>query len=318
MVVLTKPALKPANFYSGIPVVDLLEPGSAALLVSACEELGFFKVTNHGVPMELIARLEAETVKFFSLPQHEKELVCSANPFGYGNRRIGSNGDVGWVEYLLLEIISKPVPHASSLAFLREPSAKSFCCALNEYVMAVRRVACKVLEKMAEGLKIEPRDVFSKVVMDEESDSVLRLNHYPSCQGFNGSMTGFGEHTDPQIISVLRSNNTSGLEISLKNGSWVSVLPDQESFFVNVGDSLQVMTNGRFRSVRHRVLANGNKSRVSMIYFGGPPSRERLAPLPLLMGEGEKSLYREFTWCEYKTSAYKTRLGDDRLGQFQR
>ncbi|RWW13273.1 hypothetical protein GW17_00023020 [Ensete ventricosum] len=246
MVVLTKPALgqvslprpqKPSPYFSGIPVIDLSEPGSEALLVRACEELGFFKVTNHGIPMELIASLEEEAMKFFALPQADKERVGPATPFGYGSRTIGGNGDIGWVEYLLMQITSKPM----SLPFLMDASASSFRSALNEYISAVRKLACEVLELMADGLKIEPRNVFSKLVMDEESDSVLRLNHYPPCPGFNGTMTGFGEHTDPQIISVLRSNNIAGLEISLRDGSWVSVLPDQASFFINVGDSLQVM-----------------------------------------------------------------------------
>ncbi|ONK80153.1 uncharacterized protein A4U43_C01F14460 [Asparagus officinalis] len=197
----------------------------------------------------------------------------------------------------------------------------SFCSALNEYTSVVKKLACGVLELIAAGLRIQPENIFSKLLMDVESDSVLRLNHYPPCSsghGFNGSMTGFGEHTDPQIISVLRSNNTSGFQISLRDGSWVSVPPDQDSFFFNVGDSFQVLTNGRFQSVRHRVLANGLKSRISMIYFGGPPSKQRLAPLQLLMGEGEQSLYREFTWFEYKKSAYNSRLADNRLGRFQR
>ncbi|KAF5954735.1 hypothetical protein HYC85_007591 [Camellia sinensis] len=60
---------------------------------------------------------------------------------------------------------------------------------------------------------------------------------------------------------------------------------------------IEVMTNGRFKSVRHRVIANSLKSRVSMIYFGGPPLSEKIAPLPSLM-EGEDSLYKEFT-CYY-------------------
>ena len=115
---------------------------------------------------------------------------------------------------------------------------------MNDYVTAVKRMSCEILEKLAEGLKIHPTNVFSKLLKDEKSDSVFRLNHYPPCpdiQEFNAkNLIGFGEHTDPQIISVLRSNNTSGLQILLKNGNWFSVPPDQSSFFVNVGDSLQV------------------------------------------------------------------------------
>jgi len=80
----------------------------------------------------------------------------------------------------------------------------------------------------------------------------------------------------------------------------------------------QVMTNGRFKSVRHRVLTNGFKSRLSMIYFGGPPLNEKIAPLPCLIKGNECLLYREFTWFEYKKSAYATRLSDNRLGPFER
>lgn len=134
MVVLTKPSLgqvsltrpqKPNHHLSGIPVINLSQPGSEALVVRACEELGFFKVTDHGIPMELIAKLEEEAVKFFALPQTDKERVGPASPFGYGSKNIGCNGDTGWVEYLLMEITSKPMSHAS-LAVLTEPSASSF------------------------------------------------------------------------------------------------------------------------------------------------------------------------------------------------
>ncbi|KAI8003438.1 Gibberellin 2-beta-dioxygenase 1 [Camellia lanceoleosa] len=81
--------------------------------------------------------------------------------------------------------------------------------------------------------------------------------------------------------------------------------------------SRNVMTNGRFKSVRHRVIECALKSRVSMIYFGGPPLSEKIAPLPSLM-EGEDSLYKEFTWFEYKKSAYKSRLANNRLGLFEK
>lgn len=102
----------------------------------------------------------------------------------------------------------------------------------------------EVLELMADGLGIDQRNVFSNMLKDERSDCCFRVNHYPPCpelQALNGqNLIGFGEHTDPQIISVLRSNDTSGLQICLKDGTWVSVAPDENSFFINVGDSLQV------------------------------------------------------------------------------
>lgn len=298
------------TFAGGVPVVDLTSPAAAAQVVAACEDLGFFKLTNHGIPFELMDRLEAEAATFFSLPIWKKEAAGAAVPFGYGSRKIGNLGDVGWIEYLLLQA------NAINLSL-----SSSFRSALNDYSSTIKNLSCELLELMAEGLGLQPRNILSKLLMDEESDLILRLNHYPACpssQQRNISVTGFGEHTDPQVISILRSNNTSGLQISPRDGGWVPVPPDQNSFFVNVGDSLQVLTNGRFRSVKHRVLANNIQSRLSMIFFGGPPLKERVAPLPLLMEDGEESLYREFTWCEYKTTAYKTKLVDNRLGLFEK
>lgn len=92
----------PTAFSSTIPIVDLSKPDAKTLIVKACEEFGFFKVINHGVPMETISQLESEAFKFFSMPLNEKEKVGPPKPYGYGSKKIGHNGDVGWVEYLLL------------------------------------------------------------------------------------------------------------------------------------------------------------------------------------------------------------------------
>ncbi|XP_039016199.1 gibberellin 2-beta-dioxygenase-like isoform X2 [Hibiscus syriacus] len=311
---------KPTTVFTSIPVINLEDPESKFLMVKACEEYGFFKVVNHCVPMEFITRLESEAVEFFNLPQSEKDKAGPPDPFGYGSKRIGSNGDVGWIEYLLLNTNPQVVSLKTLAIFRQRPEV--FRSAVNDYIQAVKTLAFEVLELIADGLKIEPRDALSKLLRDENSDSCFRLNHYPPCpepEALSGrNLVGFGEHTDPQIISVLRSNNTSGLQICLKDGTWVSVPPDESSFFINVGDALQVMTNGRLKSVRHRVSANTHKSRVSMIYFGGPPLSEKIVPLISLMGKQEESLYKEFTWWEYKTSAYKSTLADYRLGLFQK
>lgn len=89
-------------------------------------------------------------------------------------------------------------------------------------------------------------------------------------------------------------------------------------FDLNNCDVFQVMTNGRFKSVRHRVVSNSAKSRLSMIYFGGPPLNEKIAPLPSLMEADQDSLYREFTWFEFKKSAFSSRLAVNRLVPFEK
>ncbi|KAL8510648.1 hypothetical protein ACS0TY_017457 [Phlomoides rotata] len=321
--VLSKPAIEQFSVTtlfpnSGYPLIDLSKPDSQSWLVKACEEVGFFKVINHGVSFESVARLESEAIKFFSLPLSSKQKAGPPDPFGYGNKQIGRNGDVGWVEYLLLTADFQS--DDQKFAIFGE-AADKFRCVVNEYLSAVKKMACEILEMLADGLKIQPRNVFSKLLMDEQSDSIFRLNYYPArpdvLEPGGRNTIGFGEHTDPQIISVLRSNNSSGLQISLKDGNWISIPPDQYSFFINVGDSLQVMTNGRFKSVRHRVVANSLTSRLSMIYFGGPPLSEKISPLPSLM-DGKNSLYKEFTWFEYKRSVYNSRLDDNRLGLFEK
>jgi gibberellin 2-oxidase len=67
--------------------------------------------------------------------------------------------------------------------------------------------------------------VFRGMVHKDGSDELLRVNHYPPSlrpEAAGGGSTGFGEHTDPQIMSLLRSNSVPGLQIALQDGSWPS------------------------------------------------------------------------------------------------
>lgn len=121
------------------------------------------------------------------------------------------------------------------------------------YIEAVRGLACEILEVMAEGLLVSDSAVFSRLIRDVDNDSVLRLNHYPplrvllECKDWDFSpsyddslkLVGFGEHSDPQILTLLRSNDVGGLQISV-GGVWIPVPPDPTAFWVNVGDILQV------------------------------------------------------------------------------
>ncbi|XP_027921915.1 gibberellin 2-beta-dioxygenase-like isoform X2 [Vigna unguiculata] len=299
----------PSTVFTAVPEVDLSHPDAKTMMVKACQEIGLFKVVNHGIPPEVITRLENEALKFFMQSQSQKDKAGPPDPFGYGSKRIGTNGDMGWVEYLLLSTNPDIVSPKSVELFEQNPEALRLC--VEEYIGAVKKMCCFVLEEMGEGLGLG--NVFSRMVREERSDSCFRVNRYPACVELEESgrnLIGFGEHTDPQILSVLRSNNTSGLQICLPDGTWASIPPDPSSFFVNVGDL--------FQSVKHRVLADSRMSRLSMIYFGGPSLEEKIGPLPSLVSKEEQNIYRELTWREYKNAAYKSRLSDHRITLFHK
>ena len=95
---------------AAIPCVDLSAPGAAAAVADACRSVGFFRATNHGVPAGVGEALESRAMAFFALPAQDKvDMSGAARPLGYGSKTIGSNGDVGWLEYLLLSVSSNSV-----------------------------------------------------------------------------------------------------------------------------------------------------------------------------------------------------------------
>ncbi|XP_038998522.1 gibberellin 2-beta-dioxygenase 2-like [Hibiscus syriacus] len=302
-----------------LPVINLSGERTevASLITKACEEYGFFKVINHGVPEETVAAMEEEGVSFFTKPDVEKQRAGPAVPYGYGRKNIGFNGDIGEVEYLLLHTNPLSISQ-SSITISGDP--QKFCSVVNGYVRAVRGLACDLLDLMAGGLRVHDQSLFSKMIRDVESDSLFRLNHYPpsSFHHCTTGAVGFGEHTDPQILTILRSNDVGGLQIRVADAVWVPVPPDPTAFCVNVGDVLQAMTNGRFMSVRHRALTNINKPRISMAYFGAPPLQAMVTTPPELVTPHSPLLYRPFTWGEYKRASYSLQLGDSRLQLFRK
>ncbi|XP_051209742.1 gibberellin 2-beta-dioxygenase 2-like [Lolium perenne] len=312
----------------GIPTVDMSAPAGRAELsrqmVEAFAERGFFKAVNHGVPPQVAARLDAASAVFFAQPAPEKQAAGPPDPLGYGSRSIGSHGDVGELEYLILHTDPEAVARKAKAIDREDPSR--FSEAVNEYVQAVRHLACQILDLLGEGLGLRDPSSFSKLISATDSDSLVRINYYPPTAAGDGdvkgpSSVGFGEHSDPQILSVLRANDVDGLQVLLPDArgedAWVQVPADPAAFFINVGDLLQALTNGRLVSIRHRVMASTTKPRLSAIYFATPALHANISALPETVTADMPRRYRPFTWAEYKKTMYTLRLSHNRLDLFK-
>ena len=92
------------------------------LIMGACKEYGFFMVVNHGVPDIVVNRMEKKASEFFSLPAAEKQRAGPATPLGYGSKTIGSRGDTGEVEYLILHTSPASISQRARTISKKDPT----------------------------------------------------------------------------------------------------------------------------------------------------------------------------------------------------
>jgi isopenicillin N synthase-like dioxygenase len=125
----------------------------------------------------------------------------------------------------------------------------------------------------------------------------MLLNHYPPCP--QPDLTyGLPGHTDPNLITILLQDQVPGLQV-LKNGRWVAVDPVPNTFIINIGDQVQVMSNDKYKSVLHRAVVNRDEERISIPTFYCPSPEAVMGPAPELVTGDEPAVYRQFTYAEY-------------------
>ncbi|KAH9678358.1 protein DMR6-LIKE OXYGENASE 2 [Citrus sinensis] len=105
-------------------------------------------------------------------------------------------------------------------------------------------------------------------------------------------------HTDPNLITVLLQDDVPGLQV-LRNGKWLPVSPIPNTFIVNIGDQMQVLSNDLYKSVLHRALVNCDKERISIPRFYCPSPDAVIAPAKDLIDERHLAFYKNFTYAEY-------------------
>jgi len=148
--------------------------------------------------------------------------------------------------------------------------------AVLEYMAAVTEVGQLVLRAIALGLGLE--DTWFERHLTTDPLVLFRIFHYPPTPPDRDGW-GVGEHTDYGLITLLGHDGTEGLDVR-SSGGWVSVPADPEAFVVNIGDMLERMTGGLYRSTPHRVRNAGTRGRLSFPLFLDPAWDAEILPVP--------------------------------------
>lgn len=188
---------------------------------------------------------------------------------------------------------------------------------IEEYRKEMKKVAERVMRLMLLSLGLDEEEVDRVGPVKElaRAAEVLQLNSYPACPQPERAM-GMAAHTDSALLTVLhQSAGAGGLQVLQEEGSglsqWVAVPPRPDALVVNVGDLFYLLSNGRFKNVRHRAVVNRSNHRVSAAYFIGPPDHLKIGPINKLVDLGLGPVFRPVTWPEYL--GLRTRLFDKAL-----
>lgn len=139
----------------------------------------------------------------------------------------------------------------------------------------MRKLTGRLVSLMGQDLGIKNPEQLGSLV-SEQLQSV-RITYYPPCNHAN-KVVGLSSHSDGTGLTVLlQANDVNGLQIK-KEGKWFPVMAKPGAFIVNVGDMIEIMSNGRYKSIEHRVLVNSEKARLSIATFHSPSFDVTLRP----------------------------------------
>ncbi|KAJ7972304.1 2-oxoglutarate and Fe(II)-dependent oxygenase superfamily protein [Quillaja saponaria] len=303
-----------------LPIIDFAEffgPNRSQVLKSlanACEQYGFFQLVNHGISDDVIRNMIDVATRFFALPFEDRAKYMTSNmraPVRYGTSFNQTKDSVFcWRDFL--KLLSHPLPD-----FLPHwPSSPvDFQDLAGTYAKETKYLFLMLTEAILESLGIvttfsdhqhqQQKRTEEKNILKEFEDGsqLIVANFYPPCPEPDLTL-GMPPHSDYGFLTLLLQDEVEGLQIQFQ-GKWVTVEPIANAFVINVGDHLEIFSNGKYKSVLHRVLVNSVKSRISVASLHSLPLSCMVRPSPKLIDEENPKRYKDTdfeSFLEYLSS----------------
>ncbi len=299
-----------------LPIVDLASSGEsdeasltriAAEIGSACRDVGFFYVVNHGVEAKLVREAFAQSHRLFALPSADKRKLAI--------EKIGGNRGYSGLLHEALDPARGPdmkeafnvgldlapddpelmagKPFRSLNAWPILPGFRDTALA---YFDACAALGARLHRAFANDLGLKS-DFFGDKF--DRPMATLRLLHYPAPPRGSDPEIGAGEHTDYGNLTLLATDDVGGLEVRTRAGEWIEapVLPG--AFIVNIGDCLMRWTNDVYVSTPHRVVNRSAKERYSIAFFYDPNPDAMVETIPSCVRQGESVRYPPILAADY-------------------
>jgi isopenicillin N synthase-like dioxygenase len=312
-----------AQDFSHIPVIDVsaLAAGTAgqeavaAQLGQACRASGFFYVVGHGVDEGLQHRLTDLSRQFFAQDVDTKMRIRMAlagrawrGYFRVGDELTSGKPDQKEGLYFGTELpadhplVQGGTPLHGANLFPDEP--KGLRDAVLDYMGALTRLGHRLMAGLALSLGLEESYFADRTT--GEPLILFRIFNYPPPA--DPALWGVGEHTDYGLLTILAQDDAGGLEVHSRSG-WVSAPPVTGSFVCNIGDMLDRMTRGLYRSTPHRVRNPAPRDRLSLPFFFDPNFFARVQPIDL-PGREDIPDDRTERWDGASVHAFQGTYGD--------
>jgi isopenicillin N synthase-like dioxygenase len=314
---------------ASLPVIDIAplfgrdesqRESVAEAIGEACRDCGFFYVTGHGINAALLADLENASHIFFTLPESEKNQIAMVRGgrawrgyFPVGGELTSGKPDQKEGIYFGAELppedssVRRRLPlHGANLFPAKPKELRSLVLAYMEHAT---KTAHAVLEGIALSLRLKA-DYFYRHYTNDPT-ILFRIFHYPSVPPSSDAW-GVGEHTDYGLLTLLAQDAAGGLQVKTARG-WIDALPIAGTLVCNIGDMLDRLTGGLYRSTPHRAKNVSGQGRLSFPFFFDPAFDAVVRPLP----ERATQIIddRETRWDGESVHGFSGTYGDYLLGK---